>query len=93
MVAPFSAALGTLEKGAFTKTPVQTQFGWHVILLEDARESPAPTLEEVRPKLEAAAQQEALATHITQLRDQANIEVVRGEQAEGGDAEGGKTAQ
>ena len=41
MVKPFADALATLEKGAMTKTPVQTQYGWHVIQLEDSR-SPKP---------------------------------------------------
>ena len=43
MVQPFSQAVAALEDGAFSKTPVQTQFGWHVILREDSREATPPT--------------------------------------------------
>lgn len=48
MVPPFSEAVVALEDGAFSKQPVQTQFGWHVILREDSRANEPPTLESVR---------------------------------------------
>ena len=48
MVAPFSSAVATLDDGAFTETPVQTQFGWHVILREESRDSAPPPLDSVR---------------------------------------------
>lgn len=51
MVAPFAEAVATLEKGEFTRTPVQTSFGWHVIRLEDTRETTAPTFESVKERL------------------------------------------
>ena len=55
MVAEFSAAVAELEDGQFTKEPVQTQFGWHVILREDSRESSPPpfdsSVEELRQKV------------------------------------------
>ena len=57
-VPPFAAALTSLKKGETTKTPVQTQFGFHVIRLEDIK--PAPGFEEVKKNLAPRVQQEAL---------------------------------
>jgi peptidyl-prolyl cis-trans isomerase C len=55
MVPEFSRAVETLEDGQFTNEPVQTQFGWHIILREDSRASTPPpfdsTTEEIRTKI------------------------------------------
>jgi len=51
-VPEFSQAMVGLKKGEYTKTPVKSQFGYHVILLADTREATAPKLEEIRPQLE-----------------------------------------
>ena len=51
MVAPFSEAVAKLGKGNYTKAPVQTQFGWHVISLEDFRKQNPLTLEAVKEQL------------------------------------------
>lgn len=51
MVPEFSAAAFEGKKGAFTAEPVKTQFGWHVIKVEDIRQRPKPTLEQVRPMI------------------------------------------
>ncbi|MGD8828831.1 MAG: peptidylprolyl isomerase, partial [Gammaproteobacteria bacterium] len=48
MVEPFSAAVEKLKKGEYTKAPVQTRYGWHVIQLEDTRTVPQPKLDEVK---------------------------------------------
>ncbi len=68
MVAPFSQAVGSLENGAYTKTPVQTQFGWHVIWREDSRESTPPTLESVRDVVKQRIEQKKLQEYIESLR-------------------------
>jgi len=68
MVAPFSQAVAALEDGAFTKTPVQTQFGWHVILREDSREAQPPTLESVREVVKQQVEQEKLQKYLQDLR-------------------------
>jgi len=68
MVAPFSQAVASLEDGAFTKTPVQTQFGWHVILREDSREATPPTLESVRDVIKQRLEQEKLQKYLEDLR-------------------------
>jgi len=51
-VPEFSQAMVGLKKGEFTKTPVKSQFGYHVILLADTRQATPPKLEEIRPQLE-----------------------------------------
>ena len=69
MVAPFSAAVAELEDGAYSKSPVQTQFGWHVILREDSRKSTPPTLESVRDVVKQRIEQEKLQDYLAQLRE------------------------
>jgi len=68
MVAPFSAAVAGLENGAFSKAPVQTQFGWHVILREDSREATPPTLESVRDMIKQRVEQGKLQVYLEGLR-------------------------
>ena len=72
-VPPFAQALTTLKKGETTKKPVQSQFGFHVIRLEDVK--PAPTFDEVKKNLVPRVQQEALRKHIEDLRAKAKIEI------------------
>ncbi|MFT0734326.1 peptidylprolyl isomerase [Ralstonia wenshanensis] len=50
-VPEFSAALTSLKKGQITQTPVKTQFGWHVIRLDDTRDAKIPSYEDVKPQL------------------------------------------
>jgi len=69
MVAPFAAAVAQLENGAYTKAPVQTQFGWHVILREDSRQSTPPTLESVRDVVKQRVEQQKLQDYLVQLRE------------------------
>ena len=68
MVEPFTKAVETLENGAYTPQPVQTQFGWHVILREDSRKSEPPTFESVKENVKTAVQQQKFQTHLEQLR-------------------------
>ncbi len=68
MVKPFSDAVVALENGTYTSTPVQTQFGWHVILREDSRSPEPPALEEVKDRLRPAAEQRKLQTYLEGLR-------------------------
>ena len=58
MVPEFGAAVSKLEKGKFTLEPVKTQFGYHVILLEDSKPIEAPPLDEVKPQLSQQLQQQ-----------------------------------
>ena len=75
MVPEFGAAVGKLEKGKFTETPVKTQYGYHVILLEDAKPIEAPSLEEVKPQLTQQLQQQNWKKHMDALKAAAKIEV------------------
>jgi peptidyl-prolyl cis-trans isomerase C len=68
MVAPFSQAVANLGDGEFTKTPVQTQFGWHVILREDSRKTTPPTLESVRDVVKQRVEQQKLQAYLEKLR-------------------------
>ena len=69
MVKPFSDAVVALDDGEFTKTPVQTQFGWHVILREDSRANEPPTLDSVRDVIKQRVEQAKFQTYIQSLRD------------------------
>ena len=71
-VPPFAQALASLKKGETTKTPVQTQFGWHVIRVDDIK--PAPGFDEVKKNLTPRVQQEELRKYIEDLRTKAKIE-------------------
>lgn len=68
MVAPFSDAVAGLENGAYTKEPVQTEFGWHVILREDSRENEAPPLDSVRDVLKQSVEQTKFQNYLEGLR-------------------------
>jgi peptidyl-prolyl cis-trans isomerase C len=74
-VPEFSDALAKLEKGKFTATPVQSQFGYHVILLEDIRPIEAPPLDDVSPQLTEQLQQQNLQKLLEELKAGAKIEV------------------
>lgn len=76
MVPEFSEAAFALEPGTHSATPVQSQFGWHVIKVEEKRESAPPTFEEVRPELENRMSQELVGQLLTGLREDATIEKV-----------------
>jgi peptidyl-prolyl cis-trans isomerase C len=73
-VKPFSDAMVKLEKGKFTETPVQTQFGWHVIRLDDVRESSPPPLEQVKPQIQQELERRRVQTLQQDLRTKAKIQ-------------------
>jgi peptidyl-prolyl cis-trans isomerase C len=75
MVKEFSDAAAALEKGSYTKTPVQTQFGWHVILLDDVRDSTPPPLDDVKDRLKMGLANQKLQQHIQQIRETAKIDI------------------
>jgi len=62
-----------LKKGEFTKSPIQTQFGWHVIKLNDTREAPLPSFDEKKTELKTTLQKRKLKQHLDELRNQAKI--------------------
>ncbi|CAI8716903.1 peptidylprolyl isomerase [Methylocaldum szegediense] len=74
MVPPFANAVVSLKNGELTQTPVQTQFGWHVILREDSREQPPPAFDAVKDQLRSMMQTQRLQQHIGELKAKAKIE-------------------
>jgi len=74
MVKPFADAVAALEKGAYTKAPVQTRFGWHVVQLEDVRELPAPEFEQVKDRLREVLQRRRVQQYLERLVQEAKIE-------------------
>jgi peptidyl-prolyl cis-trans isomerase C len=81
MVEPFAKAAFAMQKGEISKTPVKTEYGWHVIKLEDRRPTPVPTLEEKRPQLEQQLRESLIEGVLQQLRKEAKIEIVHSEDA------------
>jgi peptidyl-prolyl cis-trans isomerase C len=75
MVKPFSEASAALEKGAYTKTPVQTQFGWHVILLDDIRESTPPPFDDVKDRIKLLLANQQLQQYIESMKSSASIDI------------------
>jgi peptidyl-prolyl cis-trans isomerase C len=71
MVKPFGDAVKGLKKGEMTTEPVQTQYGWHVIRLDDTRDSPFDTL---KPQLSSALMQKKFQAYIEDLKKNAKIE-------------------
>jgi peptidyl-prolyl cis-trans isomerase C len=73
-VKPFADAMVKLEKGKYTEQPVQTQFGWHVILVEDVRQTQFPAFDEVKPQLAQRLQEQAFSKSLADLRAKAKVE-------------------
>jgi peptidyl-prolyl cis-trans isomerase C len=73
MVKPFAEALSALKKGSVSAAPVQTQFGWHVIKLEDTRPLQAPEFDKVKDDLAKTLQQKQLDKLVLDLKAKAKI--------------------
>jgi peptidyl-prolyl cis-trans isomerase C len=73
-VPQFSQALTKLKKGQTTDAPVQTQFGWHVIRLDDERVAKFPSFEVAKPQIEKQMQQQAINKLIADVRAKAKVE-------------------
>ena len=73
-VKSFADALVKLEKGKFSAAPVHTEFGWHVIQLDDIRDLKHPGLDEVKPQIQQRLQQQILEKQIAELRAKAKVE-------------------
>jgi peptidyl-prolyl cis-trans isomerase C len=73
-VPEFSQAMIKLNKGQMTQDPVKTQFGWHIIRVDDVRDAQLPKLEEVKPQIAQQLQQQKLAKFQEELRAKAKVE-------------------
>ena len=74
MVKPFADAVAALEKGKYTTTPVKSEFGYHVIILDDVRSPEAPKFEDVKPQVEMFVQRKKLQEYLDSLRKTAKIQ-------------------
>lgn len=72
-VAPFAEALAKLKKGEYSKEPVQSQFGYHIILAEDTRVLTPPALEQVKPQITQTLTQQKVEELLKELRSKAKI--------------------
>jgi peptidyl-prolyl cis-trans isomerase C len=73
-VKPFSDAMVKLEKGKYTETPVQSQFGFHVIKLDDVRDIQPPPYEQVKPQIKQALEQRTVADLQKKMRESAKVQ-------------------
>jgi peptidyl-prolyl cis-trans isomerase C len=73
-VKEFSDAMVALEKGKFTETPVKSQFGWHVIRLDDVRDAAAPPIEQVKPQIRQQLERERVQNLQKDLRAKAKVQ-------------------
>ena len=73
-VKPFADAMVALEKGKYTATPVKSDFGWHVIQLDDVRDLKVPDFEEAKQQITQRLQQATVQKHIEELRSKAKVE-------------------
>ncbi|MFP5400262.1 MAG: peptidylprolyl isomerase [Gammaproteobacteria bacterium] len=73
-VAEFGQALARLQKGQMTDAPVKTQFGWHIIRLEDTRDAQFPAFDDVRPQIEQQLGQVKMQQYQQSLRDKAKTD-------------------
>jgi peptidyl-prolyl cis-trans isomerase C len=73
-VSEFSGALVKLTKGQVTETPVKSQFGYHVIRLDDVRESELPKFDEIKPQIKQQMEQQRMAKFTEELRKKAKVQ-------------------
>lgn len=76
MVPPFSEAVIALENNKYTSAPVQTQFGWHVILREDSRSKNPPPFDAIKEQLRPLVERRKVQEFIAQLRKDAKVEIL-----------------
>jgi peptidyl-prolyl cis-trans isomerase C len=73
-VTEFSEAMITLDKGQMTETPVKSQFGWHIIRVDDVRQAKLPPFEELKPQIAQQMEQQKLAEFQKSLREKAKVQ-------------------
>lgn len=73
-VKPFSDAMVALAVGKFTETPVKSDFGWHVIQVDETRELKLPSIDEAKPQITQQLQQRMVQQHIEEMRAKAKVQ-------------------
>jgi peptidyl-prolyl cis-trans isomerase C len=73
-VPQFAEAMIKLKKGELTQAPVKSEFGWHVIRVDDIRDAQLPKMEEIKPQIAQQLQQQKLAQFQDGLRKSAKVE-------------------
>lgn len=76
MVKEFEAAAFGLDKGAYTKTPIKTDFGWHVIKVEDKRIAPPPAFEQVQPQIRNLVMRDKYLDLLAKAREAQGVEIL-----------------
>lgn len=75
MVKPFAEAVASMSNGTYSSSPVKTQFGWHIILREDAKDLGAVELAQVKDDITSSLRTQKLRALINKLREKAKVEV------------------
>lgn len=75
MVPPFAEAIAAMKPGDYSKAPVQTQFGWHVINLQETRKAEPPPFDEAKPRLIALVQRQKISESVGKMRNSATVEL------------------
>jgi len=75
MVPPFARAVSEMKKGTHSKEPVKTQFGWHVIKLEDSRKMEPPKYDDVKQKIAGSLNKQRIQEYVDNLRNKAKIKI------------------
>lgn len=75
MVPPFARAVAEMKKGKHSKKPVKTQFGWHVIKLEDSRKMEPPKYDDVKKQISSSLNKQRIQTIVDKLRKKAKIKI------------------
>lgn len=75
MVPAFAAAVKAMKKGDVSKAPVKTQFGFHIIKLEDSRNAKLPTMESLKPQLQRVTSQKKMLSYMEELKKTADVKI------------------
>lgn len=82
MVPAFANAVKAMNKGDVSKEPVKTQFGYHVIKLEDSRDAKLPTMESLKPQLKRVISQKKMLAYMEDLKKTADVKITLPEETE-----------
>ena len=86
MVPAFANAVKDMKKGDVSKEPVKTQFGYHVIKLEDNRDAKLPTLDSLKPQLQRVISQKKMLAYMNELKKSADVTIILPEEPKADEA-------